>query len=142
MSLDIFYKENKYKMIILHFCKRIGKMIMKILPDCIFFNILENRQTMTNFSTVINIPRFGPFLVLESKMHPSFSSFYKVSLGLENSAWIRRWKILRKNGAFSSKKCKKCCAFRWGSSRKTPKESDNITYSKFKTRRSNRKICK
>ena len=50
MSLDIFYKENKYKMTILFFCRRIGKMIMKILPDCSFFNILENRQTMTNFS--------------------------------------------------------------------------------------------
>ena len=50
MSLNIFYKENKYKMTPLYFFRWIGKMIMKFLPECNFVNLSENRKTMPNFS--------------------------------------------------------------------------------------------
>ena len=84
--------------------------------------------------TVINIPRFGPFLGLDMKKDPSFSAFWKVSLGLENSAWIRRWKLATFGGfggrspprkfcqKWSIFPWKKCCGFRWLSSGKTSKK--------------------
>ena len=50
MFLNIFYRENKYKMKFLFFCRWIGKVIMKFLPECNFFNLSKNRQTMPNFS--------------------------------------------------------------------------------------------
>ena len=46
MSLDIFYKENKYQMIPLYFCSYIGKMIMKFLPECNFFNLSEHIRSL------------------------------------------------------------------------------------------------
>ena len=49
MSLNNFYKESKYKMTPLYFCRWIGKMIMKFLPECNFVNLSENIQTMPNF---------------------------------------------------------------------------------------------
>ena len=83
------------------------------------------------FCTLINIPRFGPFLGLDMKKDPSFSAFWKESLGLENSAWIRRWKLATFGGfggrspprkfcqKWSIFPWKKCCGFRWLSSGKT-----------------------
>ena len=50
MSLNIFYKENKYKMTPIYFFRWIRKMIMKFLPECNFVNLSKNRKTKPNFS--------------------------------------------------------------------------------------------
>ena len=98
----------------------------------VYFSIFDKRSRLTlSGHTLINIPRFGPFLGLDMKKDPSFSAFWKVSLGLENSAWIRRWKLATFGGfggrspprkfcqKWSIFPWKKCCGFRWLSSGKT-----------------------
>ena len=71
----------------------------------------------------------------------SISRFAKICMDWGDRNLQYPEKILRKIEHLFWKKRQKCCEFRWDSSRKTSKESDNFTHSKFKTRRSTRKIC-
>ena len=47
-----FYKENKYKMILLWLCRRVGKMIMKFFPSLIFSNFQKRDKQFRTLALI------------------------------------------------------------------------------------------